>query len=234
MHLVFRLSDDPIRIYDSLDDFRGHAFRGGVVGGLRAAFYVKEIAPSARTVGAILQPGISPYLFGATAGELADRHTSIEDLWGPPARRLWERLSAEPDLQRRVAIFEAFLLERLPRVHSIHPAIAHALSRFPYTHDIAEIVEETGYSHRRFIQLFRSTVGLSPRLYTRVLRFQRAFKMVSAKSRAAWIDIAMSAGYADQAHFNREFREFAGVTPSQYSSLCNDDSLHIPILPGKA
>ena len=236
MHLVFRLSQDPIRIFDSVDDYKGHSFRRGVVGGIRAGFYVKEILHSARTVGAMLQPGVSQYLFGAKADELAERHTSIEDLWGRPAFHLWEELQEEPDLNRQLEIFEIFLAKRLPRVHGIHPAIAHALERFPFTTDIGEIVEETGYSHRRFIQLFKRTVGLPPRLYTRVLRFQQAFKLVAGQSKSlahlSWIDVAMDAGYADQAHFNREFREFTGVSPSHYLSVCTGDSLHVPILPG--
>src|SRR5262245_36037711 len=69
MHLVFRLSDDPIRIFDSVQDYKGNSFWRGVVGGIRAGFYVKDIPQSARTVGAMLQPGVSQYLFGAKADE---------------------------------------------------------------------------------------------------------------------------------------------------------------------
>jgi AraC-like DNA-binding protein len=234
MHLVFRLSPDPIRIFDSVHDYEGVAFRRGVVGGIRAGFYVKQILPSARTVGAMLQPGVSQCLFGAKADELAQRHTSIEDLWGPAAFHLWEELQEETDRHRQLEIFETFLARRLPRVQGMHPAIAHALSRFALTTDIGEIVEETGYSHRRFIQLFKRTVGLPPRLYTRVLRFQQALKLVASQPYLSGIDVAMDAGYADQAHFNREFREFAGVSPSQYRSVGTGDSLHVPILTGSS
>jgi AraC-like DNA-binding protein len=231
MHLVFRLSEDPIRIFDSVEDYSGHSFNRGVVGGIRAGFYVKEISKSARTVGAMVQPGVSEFLFGVKADELSERHTSIEDLWGHEAKLLWEQLQYQGTLHGQLDVFELFLAKRLPQMRGIHPAIAHALNRLPLTNDIGKIVDETGYSHRRFIELFRRTVGLPPRLYTRVLRFQRAFKLVAGKPPASWADLAIEAGYSDQAHFNREFREFSGVSPTQYLSVCTGDSLHVPILP---
>lgn len=227
MHLVFRLNDSPIRIFDSVDDPEGETFRRGVIGGTRAGFYVKDISESGRTVGAMLQPGASKLLFGAGADEFAGRHTGVDDVWGQDANRLWEALGEVMDLDRQMNIFEQFLIRRLPRVFGVHPAIAHALSRFSSTLDIGEIVNETGYSHRRFIELFRRDVGLPPKTFTRLIRFQRTLKLFEKKS--PWIDMSLEAGFSDQAHFNREFREFTGVTPSEYLLTRTGDSLHLPI-----
>jgi AraC-like DNA-binding protein len=178
----------------------------------------------------MLETGVARALFGAEAHELAERHTSVEDVWGLEARYLWEQLREAKTLETQLDHFEVFLARKLPQVHGMHPAIAHALSRFPSTTNIGGIVDETGYSHRRFIELFRRTVGLPPRLFTRVLRFQRALKSIAGKSRVSWIDLALEAGYSDQAHFNREFREFSGVSPTEYLKLTDGESLHVPIL----
>jgi AraC-like DNA-binding protein len=229
MHLVFRLTDSPIRIFDSIEDYVGHKFRFGVVAGLRSGFYVKDIPGPVRTVGALLQPGVAKLLFGVRAEELTNRHTSIEELWGPSAIELWEQMQDVGELRRQLDLFELFLAQRLPQVHGIHPAIAHALSRFSAIDYIGQIVKETGYSHRRFIEIFRRTVGLPPRLYYRVMRFQRALKM-AGEVHPNWVDIALELGYSDQAHFNREFREFAGVSPSEYRKHGNGDSYHVPIV----
>jgi hypothetical protein len=70
MHLVFRLCDRPIRIFETIDDYVGRNFRFGVVGGIRSGFYVKEMPGPVRTVGALLQPGVSQLLFGVTADDL--------------------------------------------------------------------------------------------------------------------------------------------------------------------
>jgi AraC-like DNA-binding protein len=229
MHLVFRLCDRPIRIFDSIDDYLGRNFRYGVVGGIRSGFYVKELPGPVRTVGALLQPGVSQLLFGASAEELAGRHTSIDDLWGRCSVDLWEQMQEAGDLRKQSELFESILAKKLPRVCGIHPAIAHALERFLLVDDVGQVVEETGYSHRRFIEIFRSTVGLTPMRYCRVLRFQRVLKL-AAEARSSWINIALDAGYSDQAHFNREFREFTGISPGEYRNLGTPDSHHVPIV----
>jgi AraC-like DNA-binding protein len=229
MHVVFRFSDQPIRIFKSIEDARGDVFYGGVIGGIRSAYYVKDIAPSACTVGASLRAGACEALLGVPADQVSDRHVTLQDVWGQAAHRLCERLQEASDLDRRLQILESFLAKRLTRTFAIHPAIAHALTRFSTTVDIGEIVEETGYSHRHFIQLFRRSVGLSPRMYTRLLRFQKTLKHGYDKTRGRWIDVALEAGYADQAHFNREFRELTGISPTEYLINRTGESHHVPI-----
>jgi len=232
MHLVFRLSDKPIRIFKSIEDTQGDTFYCGAVGGIRSAYYVKDIAPTACTVGASLCPGACETLFGIPSHEISGHHVSLEDLWGTRARSLSNQLQEASDLERRLKVLEVFLAQRLPVVSGINPAIAHALSRFSTTTEIGKIVEETGYSHRHFVKLFRQSVGLSPRVYTRLLRFQNVLKHGFDKTRGRWIDVALEAGYADQAHFNREFRELTGVSPTEYLLNRRGDPHHVRI-PGQ-
>jgi AraC-like DNA-binding protein len=228
-HLVFRFSDQPIHIFRSIEGPQGDVFRCGAVGGIRSAYYVKDVAPSACTVGASLRPGACEALFGIPADELSERHVSLEDVWGKAARSLSEQLQEPNDLERRLEILESSLAERLRCDLAIHPAVTHALNRFSTTVDIGKIVGETGYSHRHFIQLFRRSVGLSPRIYTRLLRFQTTLKHGIDKTRGRWIDVALEAGYSDQAHFNREFRELTGISPTEYLLNRSGDSHHVPI-----
>ena len=229
MHLVFRFSDQPIRIFRSIDDTRGDSFRGGVVGGIRSVYYVKDIAARGCTVGASLRPGACKALFGVPADEVAGRHIALEDLLGNTARSLDERLQETTDLEQRLQVLESFLAKRAPLALVVHPAIAHALNSFAHSGDIGTVVEETGYSHRHFINLFRHTVGLAPRIYTRLLRFQKTLKHGIDVPRRRWIDVALEAGYADQAHFNREFRTLAGISPTEYLMNRTGDSHHVPI-----
>jgi len=193
MHLVFRFSDQPIRIFKSIDDPEGDVFCRGAVAGIRSSYYVKDVAASACTVGATLQPAACAAMFGVAADEVAGRHVALEDLWGSAARTLCNHLQETSSFERRLEIFESFLAKRLPRVSGIHPAIAHALERLSTTSAIAQIVEETGYSHRHFISLFRQSVGLSPRVYTRLIRFQQTLKYGFDKTRGRWIDVALEA-----------------------------------------
>jgi len=229
-YLVFRLGH-PLHLFGGIDDPVGRRIDHAVVGGARAAFYVRDISQPVYSVGAELLPGAAELLLGVPADELADRHTPVSDLWGSAAATARERLCEARDLLQRLNVFESLLVARLPKVHGLHPAVAHALERFETQPDIREVVAESGYSHRRFIELFRRAVGLSPKLYCRVRRFHRALGVVAVNRGASWVDLALAAGYSDQPHFNREFREFAGISPGQYREIAPSWSSHVPIRP---
>jgi len=229
MHLVFRLSDQPLRLFDDAEDATGHLLGRALVGGVRSTFYLREISEPVWSVGAQLLPGASELLFGVPASELAQHHTLLDDLWGRSASLAREQLLEAGSPDRQIEVFESLLAARLPAVRGLHPAIAQALEQFWTTDDVRKVVMSSGYSHRRFIALFRHAVGLTPKLYCRVLRFQKALRRVAANPSPSWVDLAMAAGYSDQPHFTREFRDFAGVTPEQYRKVSPSFSHHVPV-----
>ena len=95
----------------------------------------------------------------------------------------------------------------------MHPAVALALERLGAAASVGEVVRESGRSHRAFISLFRRAMGVNPKTYCRVQRFQRVIRRLTAEPTAPWADVALVAGYTDQPHFAREFRQLAGITP---------------------
>lgn len=110
MHFVLRLSEEPLRlIVDGATTPVGHA----IVGGARSVFYARQIGGAARSVGVMLKPGVARALFGASAAELAERHTPLELLWGSAAQSLLDRVASSPT---PLATFEAELVRRLDSV----------------------------------------------------------------------------------------------------------------------
>jgi AraC-like DNA-binding protein len=229
MHLVFRLSDDPLRVFDDAGDRAGRRIGEAAVGGARASFYIREISGPLCSVGAQLRPGAAEALFGVHADELAGHHTPLADLWGTSVSGLRGQLAEARALEQRLALFEAMLVARLSRVRGLHPAVAQALERMATVTSVHEVVRRSGFSHRTFISLFCRSVGLPPKLYSRVRRFQRALRRVSESERVPWIDVAAVAGYSDQSHFNREFREFVGVSPTEYRRTSPRLPHHLPV-----
>lgn len=223
MHVVIRLSGDPIRILDETHP-AGRNYGYGVIGGARASYYSREVSGPTHAIGATLLPGAAQALFGLNAIELANRHTSLSDVWGVQAEVLRERLLllARPHLQ--LELFEMTLLARIPLIKGIHPAVAQALADVGSL-AIGSMVTRSGLSHRRFVELFSQNVGLTPKRFARVLRFRRMLHRLAHDPKVAWADLAADMGYSDQAHFNREFREFAGLTPEEYRRAA-------PISPG--
>jgi AraC-like DNA-binding protein len=232
MHIAFRLSDHPVYLFDCPHDPEGLAVGHAVLGGPRAGFYLRDTPPAARSVGAQLHVGAAQVLFGFHADTFAGRHTPLEDLWGRSASRARERLLEARGPSEQLDVLESILAERLPRVRGLHPAVAQALESFRATPDVGEAVERSGYSHRRFIVLFRQAVGLTPKVYCRLLRFHRAIRRIGSAPAVSWAGLALDAGFSDQSHFNREFREFAGLTPEQYRTLSRRHTFHVPVPAG--
>ncbi len=233
MHLVFRLSGAPLRLFDGPDDLAGRAIGCAVVGGARRGHYVRDVSRPGASVGAQLRPGAAELLFHASAEELAERHTPLEELWGHGADEALARLQeAHGDGSapgRTLAAFEELLLARLPRVRALHPAVAHALADEGATDDVAALVRASGVSHRHFVAVFRRATGLSPKTFTQVRRFQRALERAS-RSADGWAEIAFACGYSDQAHLQREFLRFAGVTPGAWRRAAPAQPNHVRIL----
>lgn len=228
-HLAIRLSDTPLRIYQSMDDAVGRTLGHAVIGGPRDAFYVRDVSTPSISAGVQLLPGALALLAGVPASELAGRHTPLGDLWGSAAARIRERLLEAEGPARRLEVLEAVLAERLPRVRAVHPAVAHALGRLAAGAAVGEVVEECGYSHRRFIDLFRGAVGLTPKGFSRVERFRRLLSRFGAAPVEKLAELAIDAGFSDQPHFNRDFRTMAGISPGRYREIAPAYAHHVPI-----
>jgi len=94
---------------------------------------------------------------------------------------------------------------------------------------IAEVTDQIGLSPRRFIQLFSGQVGLTPKLFCRVRRFQQVLKLIHTAGDFDWVDIAANCGYFDQAHFIHDFKAFSGINPTTYAASKTEHLNHVPI-----
>ena len=217
MHLVFRLSGPPLRLFSDAHDLDGQGVGHALVGGPRERFYVRDVSQPCASVGALLRPGVALPLFDAPEDALAGRHTPLADLWGASAPLALARLQETSDLEARLDVFEALLLDRLAdSFHGLHPAVAEALAPLRMgALQVRELAAHSGYSHRRFIELFRGATGLAPKAYARVHRLDRVLDL-AADAKLGWAEIAHEAGFADQSHLAREFGEIAGLSPQAW------------------
>jgi AraC-like DNA-binding protein len=192
---------------------------GPSVYGAHSESYAVDPAGEAWSVGVNFKPGGALPFLDLHAGELRNAHVSLDTFWGSQADVLRARLL---DAKRPAAMFrvlEQALLAQPDRPLARHPAVAFALGEFQgraHTPTVRNVTERIGLSPRRFIQLFTKQVGLTPKLFCRVRRFQEVLRLVRTKSPVDWADVALNCGYYDQAHFINDFRAFCGVTPAAY------------------
>jgi AraC-like DNA-binding protein len=229
MHMVFRLAGPALRVYADAGDQHGSSIAVPVLGGARAGFYVKQVAGPVVSVGVQLLPGAAQALFGVSAAELAGRHTPLQDLWGARADSVLQQLAEQSDPQRQLARLESLLAAQFQTEPALHPGVAQALAACAHPGRIDELVRASRYSHRGFIAQFRQASGMSPKRYARLMRFQAVLAALRQQPAASLSALAHGAGYSDQAHMTREFREFAGVTPSQYRLLAPDAAHHVAL-----
>ena len=230
-HLAFRLGGPALRIFSGPHDRDGTVIGHAVVGGARSRFHVREAGGPGGSVGALFKPGGAEALLGVPAGVLAGRHTPLAAIWGGTAAALLAQLdeASEPGLQ--LDRLEGFLLARLADEADLHPAVAGALAHLQAGASVAAAVRATGLSHRRVLTLFRDATGLAPKEYTRVLRLQAALRAAARPGAAGWAELALQAGFSDQAHFSREFHAFAGLTPQAWRRAAPRHPGHVAVAP---
>ncbi|MGZ4179632.1 MAG: helix-turn-helix domain-containing protein [Solirubrobacteraceae bacterium] len=156
-------------------------------------------------------------LLGVPGNELANRLVALEDVLGSFAAELNARLADAPDATQRHNIAQRLLVARLSDQPATTPEIEYALARLRATRgavSIEAVATEVGWSRRHLGARFREAVGLPPKALGRLIRIEHAAQRVRAGDPLA--DVAYAGGYADQSHFNRDFRELVGCTPTQF------------------
>lgn len=162
--------------------------------------------------------GAAPFL-AMPMNELADAFTDLSDLAGRDGTNLQERILNAPDNRQRVAHFEEFLSGRLKRGRADDALIGHSVRRIVASAgrlSVGALSDETGISLRHLERRFVSTVGMSPKLLARIVRFQKVLGHLRSDRPGSLTSLSYDCGYYDQAHFIRDFKTFSGISPRQY------------------
>jgi AraC-like DNA-binding protein len=196
-----------------------------VVAGPYGGYFVTDRAENASVMGVHLKPGGAFPFLGLAAGELLDTHVGLQDIWGRAALEIRDRLSAERTPERRFQVLESELLSRLVRRRECHPAVLSALDHFRRNTSrvvVRKLAREVGLSQRRFIDVFNFEVGVKPKLFVRIHRFQRVLQQVYHLPSVDWAQLALEQGYFDQSHLIRDFVAFSGISPADYLRRLRD------------
>jgi AraC-like DNA-binding protein len=186
--------------------------RAFVVGELTRAL---RLQPSARvsTMGVRFRPSGLRAFLGAPLHELTDRTTPLDALWGALGREFESRLHHAPSAATRVSIAEEFLLGRIAAGGGPDLAVEAAVNRLLAERGqtrLPALVTTAGLSERQLERRFRSSVGVSPKVLARLVRFQEVYRRLGEQGPLDGVVIALDCGYFDQAHLLRDFRELTG------------------------
>lgn len=156
--------------------------------------------------------------------EVAAGVVDLEDVWRDWAREWTERIAQAKDMAARVRFIERALLSLLSQNGRTEPAVDRALEIIEATRGqvrVDELAAEIGVSCRHLTRQFERAVGLSPKEFGRVSRFLHALQVMTAGRGRSLTDVALDCGFFDQAHFNHEFRQLAGMSPGELLTFPN-------------
>lgn len=229
--LIINLKENQTRQYD---DEAGACTTspGSILAGMRSRFCVIDTAEQECVMGVAFRPGGTLPFFRVSAGELRDQDVSLDLLWGYEAEDLRTCILEARDAPARMEILERALARRcaLPGLPPILRFAIRTMTRSPHDISIAAVTAQTGLSPKRFIERFETAVGMTPKRFCRILRFQRALAEARRAGFVDWTRVAVDCGYFDQAHFIHDFRSFSGITPTAYGAGRTEFQNHVKIL----
>jgi AraC-like DNA-binding protein len=223
MELVFNLDEDEVGFYDSEQHGSCKTFSGTIFSGAHSRPLFVDTRE--HVMGVHFKPGGAFRFLGIPASELTDTHVDVEALWGRATHDLREQLCVAANPAKCFRVLERALVARLRNTVEGHRAVRTALHIFgrdageARTRDLAA---HLGLSQRHFIKVFSNQVGVTPKVFGRVQRFQRAVDLTRSRSIPDWADVAAVCGYFDQSHLIHDFQTFSGLSPTEFHRQRNE------------
>ncbi len=163
--------------------------------------------------------GFQPFL-GLPVSILTDRVRSLDEVFGPAGARLESEAGACPGVPERIALIERFVLERLPAADPLVEVVDGVVQLIAGDRSLTRVeavAARTGLSARTLQRLFDRYVGAGPKWVVQRYRLQEAAERLAREGTGALSRLSYELGYADQAHFIRDFRTIVGATPVEYA-----------------
>jgi len=227
MQLIVNLDVDELRWYSGPDFRVVHRIGGAALGGPSDEPVVIDTAEQRRLMGVAFKAmGAAPFL-PCPADALRGSHVPLDVLWGVEGAVLRERLLEADSPQTILTLVDRFLQCRGAGRLSLDPAVDFAVHSLERGARVKAVVTRLGWTPRRFISRFESQVGLTPKRFSRIRRFQRTLMLV--RPGRDWSELAALAGYFDQSHLIHDFHEFSGAPPSAYRPRHMLERNHVPL-----
>jgi AraC-like DNA-binding protein len=227
IELVFNLDEDELAFHETEQPGSCKSFSGAIFSGAHARPLFVDTRK--HVMGVHFKPGGAFRFLGVPASEFSDSHVNLEALWGRSAAQdLREQLCAAENPAKRFGVLGRALAARMENTLQTHRAVRAALDI--YRRDGGEVrtrdlAAHLGLSQRHLIKLFSSQVGVTPKVFGRVQRFQRALGLMEGRTAPDWADIAVVCGYCDQSHLIHECQAFSGLSPTEVHRQCREHRL---------
>lgn len=205
--------------------------------GLRSHHIAIDTARLSSVMGVVFRPGAARAFLVAPAVDFCDQTIQLDLIWGwRSVDQLLDLLREARTAETRLRIVEEALVDRMQTFGAthrpMHPIMNYALRAFgnaPHIRTVAAVSREIGWSRRWLSHAFAEQVGITPKRYCRLVRFQHVVREIASRGTVDWADIALAGGFCDQAHLVHEFRAFSGLSPETFPKSARPFPNHVRI-----
>ena len=232
VELIIDLHDTPKFIYDNETLKEIQACHHVWASGVRTEPISIESGRDAAMIVVYFKKGLAYPFFPLPMNEISDCVVDADLLWGNLFGSLRERMLEAKDITTRFKILEDSLLEQYASRLIQNPSVEYAVRQITLHPDqvsFAKMSQKIGYSQKHFISMFKNLVGITPKAYLKIARFQKAINEIELRKAVNWTTISQDCGFYDQSHFINDFRLFSGFTPEQYLRGRGDFLNYVPV-----
>ncbi len=232
IELIIDLDTEPKSIFDDEASDRCRTVKKAWISGERTGYIVIGAHRNQSMVGIRFRPGGAYPFFRFPISELSESVTELDLIWGGLVDEIRDQLLSIESHDEKLATLEAFLLARAQRSLEANRLIAFAVHQLQYSPQflaIRDLANTIGITQKHLISQFEKVVGLRPKSFARVCKFQKVVNLIEQQDAIEWSAIANDCGYYDQAHFIKEFQNFSGLNPSTYLMQRGEYVNFIPI-----
>lgn len=233
--IIIDLTERPQYIYDNETLRELQVCRHAWVSGVRTKPITIPSGNGSRMLVVAFKKGRAHPFYRFPMREIVDTVAEADLIFGRAFCDLREHLLAACSVDQMFQLVERFLLGQIQDVSLTDNAVkcieyaVSSIMRRPGMQGLHQLSDEIGYSQKHFIDLFQRQVGVTPRQYLKIMRFQKAICAIENQEQFHWSQVALESGYYDQAHFIQDFKRFSGFTPNEYMKRKAATLNYIPV-----
>ena len=232
--LLIDLTETPKKLYHNEEATSFTTFKKSWISGMKTRYILIDATVS-QMIGVHFKPGGCYPFVDFPMLELNDLTIDLDSVWGNDANSIREAILHEPSIDKRFSILENYFLQRGKNRMENHALVHYSVGQLtssPQMWTIKKLSDKTGITQKHLITLFKKYVGLSPKMFSRIFKFQKVIHLIEQQKKIDWSMLAYECGYFDQAHFIKEFQAFSGINPAAYLEKRGPYLNYLPMVRG--
>lgn len=216
--LLIDLTESPKKLFYDEEGVSYTTLKKSWISGMKTDYILID-ASGSNMIGVHFKPGGCYPFIHFPMVELNDLTIELDLVLGNEANSIREAILHEPCIDKRFSILENYFLQKGKNKMENHALVHYSvnqLAQSPQMWTIKDLSTKTGITQKHLITLFKKYVGLSPKMFSRINKFQKVIRLIEQQKKIDWSMLAYECGYFDQAHFIKEFQAFSGINPAAY------------------